>query len=89
MVDDHQVGLGGALPHSRDEALVVPGTLGSEARFGGGGHLVPERAAVLTVVQHHLGYRFLRGHRAADTVNSARVGVITPQEPTVTADHVT
>src|SRR5215472_12141012 len=42
MVDDDDVGFGGPLAHSRDETLVIAGTLRPEAGISGGGDLVPE-----------------------------------------------
>ncbi len=62
VVDDDDVGLGGALAHARDETFVVAGTLGAEARVGLGGDLVPERKVLGQIAQ--LGavarLRFLR-----------------------------
>ena len=43
MVDNHHVRRGGLLPHPRDVAVVVPRTLGAQARLGGRGDVVPER----------------------------------------------
>src|SRR5439155_26951058 len=43
MIDDDEVGGGGALAHARHEALVVARTLGAEARLGSRRYLVPER----------------------------------------------
>ena len=43
VVDDHDVALGGALAHPRDEALAVARAVGAEAGLGGGRHLVPQR----------------------------------------------
>ena len=34
VIDDDDVGLGGALPHARDEAVVVARTLGADAVLG-------------------------------------------------------
>src|SRR5437763_5512082 len=43
MVDDDHIRCGGALPHPRDEAVVVSRALDSEARLGGRRYIVPER----------------------------------------------
>ena len=43
VVDDHDVGFGGALTHQRQEAVAVARTLGAEAGVGVGGDLLPER----------------------------------------------
>ena len=51
VVDDDQVGLGGALPHPRHEALVVARALGADAGFDGGRDLIPERQIFRQVFQ--------------------------------------
>ena len=51
MIDDDDVGVGGALPHARDEAVVVARTLGADAVFGAGGDVVPERRVLRQILE--------------------------------------
>ena len=51
MVDDDHVGLGGALAHPRDEAVVVARALGAEAGLRGRRHVVPERQVFRQVLE--------------------------------------
>ena len=51
VVDDDDVGLGGALAHARDEAVVVARALGAEAVFGGRRDVVPERQVLRQILE--------------------------------------
>src|SRR5204863_1285454 len=51
MVDDDHVGRRRALAHARHEAVVVPRTLGAEARFGGRRDFAPERKILRQIVE--------------------------------------
>ena len=51
MVDDDDVGRGGALAHPRDEAVVVARALGAEAGVGGRRDVVPEREVLRQILQ--------------------------------------
>ena len=51
VVDDDDVGFGGALAHAGDETVVVARTLGAQARVGGRRDLVPERQILGQIAQ--------------------------------------
>ena len=51
MIDDNHVGRRRALAHARHEAVVVPRTLGAEARFGGRRDFAPERKILRQIVE--------------------------------------
>ena len=51
VVDDHDVGGCGLLPHPRDEAVVVSRTIRSEAGLCGRRHVVPERQILGKVLE--------------------------------------
>jgi len=60
MVDDDDVRFGGALPHPRYEAVVIPQAVGAEAGVRRRGNLVPEPDVFRQILQ----FRAIAGIRA-------------------------
>ena len=51
VIDDDDIGFGGALTHAGDEALVVSRTGGAQTRLGGRRDLFPERQILRKIFQ--------------------------------------
>src|SRR5262249_30266736 len=51
MIDDDDVGFGGALAHQRDEAVAVPWAVAAQTRFGVGCDLFPEREVLRQIAE--------------------------------------
>ncbi len=66
VIDDDDVGFGGALPHLGDEAFVVARALGAQTRLGGRGDVVPEREVLRQVFDLSAVARFCARRPLAD-----------------------